>query len=383
MADRVTPIVFVGGGGSAPAEMLVVRGQQAAALDLIERVLQIERFNRPIVATGDPVFAERLSSLPVLVEPDEGDFHFGRRLRDLIDRHDVAHPFYLGGGSAPILTGPELAAIADTVLAGDRVLVANNFFSSDFVAFSPGSALGEVDPPRIDNDLAFSLQRQAGLKNVPLPRTASTQLDLDTPTDLAILQLHPDAGPNVRRLLDAADLDTSRLRAAMRCLTDPSAEIVVAGRVSTQVLAHLDTDLACRKRVFSEERGMRASGRESRGEVRSLLGFYLESVGPARFFASLAELGQALFLDTRVIFHHLGLRPSAADRFGSDLLDFEGIQDPVVRELTRAAAAAPVPVLLGGHSLVSGGLWALIDLAWQERDRELAEAGQIVASPRG
>ncbi len=137
------------------------------------------------------------------------------------------------------------------------------------------------------------------------------------------------------------------------------------------MLAHLETDLACRKRVFSEERGMRASGREARGEVRSLLGFYLASVGPWRFFESLGELGQAAFVDSRVLFSHLGLRPTAADRFHSDLLEVEAIVDPLIREFTAAARAAPIPVLLGGHSLVTGGLWTLIDAAWQERDRQL------------
>ncbi len=121
---------------------------------------------------------------------------------------------------------------------------------------------------------------------------------------------------------------------------------------------------------------MRASGREARGEVRSLLGFYLASVGPRRFFESLGLLGQAAYLDTRVLFGHLGLNPSAVDRFSSDMLDVEAIQDPVVREFTAAAREAPIPVLLGGHSLVSGGLWALIDAAWQERDRELAKSAQ-------
>ncbi len=121
---------------------------------------------------------------------------------------------------------------------------------------------------------------------------------------------------------------------------------------------------------------MRASGREARGEVRSLLGFYVDSVGPRRFFESLGKLGQAAFLDSRVVFNHRGLRPSAADRFHSDLLEAEAIADSFVREFTAAAREAPIPVLLGGHSLVSGGLWALIDAAWQERDRLLAEGGQ-------
>jgi hypothetical protein len=372
--EQITPIIFLGGHPASAVESLVLGAQEAAALDTIDRLARVGVFARPIVATSSDQFAARLAERDVLTLPDEGEFHFGRVLGRIIEEYGVARPFYIGGGSAPLLGVDELAAAAETLLAAEGRVVANNFFSSDFVAFSPGDAIRRIEPPGIDNDLAFRLQRQAGLDNVPLPRTVGTQFDLDTPLDLAILALHPEIGARSREYLATADLTepTSRLRVAMRAFTDPNAEVLVAGRVGTHVLAHLETDLACRKRVFSEERGMRASGREARGEVRSLLGFLLETSGPARFFESLAQLGQVCILDSRVIFSHLGLRPSAADRFNSDLLAAESISDSWVREFTLAAREAPVPVLLGGHSLVSGGLWALVDAAWRERDGQRA-----------
>ncbi len=116
---------------------------------------------------------------------------------------------------------------------------------------------------------------------------------------------------------------------------------------------------------------MRADGREERGEARSILGFYLEEVGVRRFFQALAQLGRAAFIDSRVIFSHLRLSPSAADRFLSDLGRPGEIKDPFLREFTRAALEAPLPVVLGRHSLVSGGLMALVDAAWWQRDVEL------------
>ena len=382
---RVTPIIFVGDLGASPVERLVIGAQKAAALDTIERLATLDLFAPPIVATPSPDLAECLASGParVLLDPPESEhgssFHFGRRLREIVEQFDVSHPLYLGGGSAPLLATGELAQIAETLLASDGRIVANNFFSSDFVGFTPGSAISRIVPPSIDNDLAFRLQRQAGLENVPLARTVGTQFDIDTPLDVAVLSLHPDAGPNARAYLRQVDLTPmiDRLRIAMRVFTDPAGEVLVAGRIGSHVLAHLETDLACRKRVFSEERGMRASGREARGEVRSLLGFLLESLGPRRFFQRLSLLGQVCILDSRVILAHLGLAPSAADRFSSDLLLVEEIADPTVREFTLAAREAPVPVLLGGHSLVSGGLRALIDAAWREHD-ELVPNGQQV-----
>ena len=370
MADLVTPLVFVGASRASAVEALLADAQEAIARDLIERLLTCPSFDSPIVATASPSFARSLRDLAVRVVPDEGGFHFGRSLADLIRRFDVQRAFYVGGGAAPLLTLEELSTIATLLLEHEGILVANNFFSSDFLGFTPARAIEKIVLPPIDNDLAFRLQREAGLRNVPLTRSPGTQMDVDTPTDLLILALHPATGPWTRAFLDRRGLDTAQMQRVSVLLTDPSAQVIVAGRVASYVWTHLDTDLACRTRVFSEERGMRASGREARGEVRSLLGFHLENVGPQRFFAHLAHLGDAAFIDSRVLFNHLRISPSASDRFNSDLLRVDEIEDPVVREFTRAAANAGIPVVLGGHSLVAGGLWTLIDAAWLKKDQE-------------
>ena len=117
---------------------------------------------------------------------------------------------------------------------------------------------------------------------------------------------------------------------------------------------------------------MQASGRDRRGEVRSLLGIFLEQVGARRFFAALADLGSdAVFLDTRPIFRHMGWDVSTADRFYSDLGCVERIRHAELRSFTAAARAARVPVALGGQSLVGGGLWALTEAAWERADAGL------------
>jgi len=151
---------------------------------------------------------------------------------------------------------------------------------------------------------------------------------------------------------------------AMQPLVDRDAEVLIAGRVSSAMWAYLERETACRVRVLAEERGMRASGRLARGEARSLLGFHYQQVGPQRFFETLAELGQAVFLDSRVIFAHLGVWPPASDRYNSDLRRPHLIADRQVRQFTKAIMAAPVPVVSGGHSLISGGLYALVEAAW-------------------
>jgi hypothetical protein len=240
------------------------------------------------------------------------------------------------------------------------------------VAWTPGAALAAVPPPATDNPLARLLHEHAGLISEPLQRTIATQLDIDTPTSLAMLQIQGGTGPRLSRVLAGADLPLSRFRRAARVFPDRERMALVAGRVGSHVWQFLERETACRVRLFAEERGMQADGREAEGKVRSLLGMYLDVVGVDRFFAALAELGDAAFIDTRVLTAHAHQFPSRGDRFLSDLGHVAAITDPFLRDLTAGALAAPIPVLLGGHALVSGGLMALVQSAWDEHDREAA-----------
>ncbi len=106
---------------------------------------------------------------------------------------------------------------------------------------------------------------------------------------------------------------------------------------------------------------MRASGRQARGEVVSLLNDYLDLVGIDRFFHRLGAFADAILLDSRVILASRGLWPSDADRFHADLFMDSEVEDPFLRALTAAARSAPVPVVIGGHSLVAGGLAVLLE----------------------
>ena len=351
--------------GSLP-EQMVGLARQAITLDLVDRALTVPALHPIVVSTNSTRLGERLAPLPVQVEldPPGEAFHFGRRLGELIAQYDMRRCFYIGGGAGPLLPASDMASIAGAILGADRLLVTNNFYSADFAAFCPTSALLDQPPPTNDNELAWLLGEDAGLPIRELPRSGATQLDVDTPTDLFTLAAHPGAGPHARAYLGALHLDTSALDAALPLMLDRDATILVAGRVSAATWGYLERETACSTRVLSEERGMRASGRLARGEARSLLGYYLDSVGLERFFRDLATLGQAVFLDNRVLFAHRRLWPSEADRFYSDLRQPDQVGDPFVRALTEAAVAAPVPVIMGGHSLVSGGMYALVEAAW-------------------
>jgi hypothetical protein len=52
--------------------------------------------------------------------------------------------------------------------------------------------------------------------------------------------------------------------------------------------------------------------------------------------------------------------PAAEDRFASDLLRPDAIDDPWLRALTASAAGARMPILLGGHTLVGPGMALLL-----------------------
>ncbi len=79
-------------------------------------------------------------------------------------------------------------------------------------------------------------------------------------------------------------------------------------------------------------------------------------------------MGNALFLDTRVLFAHARRDVSGADRFAADLGLVSEIRDDATRDLAAAAWQADYPIVMGGNAAVSGGLWALVDAAWRLHD---------------
>lgn len=363
MPPTATLFLFVKGTAQSDAENLVAQGQLAIALDTLETTQMIAEIGERVVATASAEFAARAAALGARVEmdPPGEDFHWGHRIAALIEKYRAALPLYIGGGSGALMRVEDWRALVQRVLDEPNSVVTNNYFSCDFAAWSPGDALSRILLPEIDNDFAFRLGERAGLKVIALPKNAATQLDLDTPTDLVTLSFHPGVGKHLRAFLNAARLDTTRAERLRALFGNRAATLLIAGRVSAAMASFLEHATHCQWRIFSEERGMRASGREARGEVRSLLGFYLERVGARTFFAELAQLADGAIIDTRVLFAQRGLRLPASDRFNSDLLAPEPIANPFVRELTAAAREARIPVLLGGHALVSGGMYALAE----------------------
>jgi len=369
--EKVTLVIFEGGQARTELDELLIAIRKAVTLDTMTKALAAPGLDQVLLCTNYRDLAREAAELGVLVDFSLEPFHFGRRLAGIIVKYGLEKVIYMGGVSAPLLQPEDLTSMAQTLREQKHVVLVNNVQSADLVAFTPAQMALQIPPPENDNSLGYLL-REAGLTRLLIPNSPRINFDLDTPTDMMILALQPDCGPRAGALLRNLDWDYSRLKRAREVLKQTAAEVVIAGRVGAPIMTYINSNFPLRLRVYSEERGMKALGREERGEVVSLLGFHLDRVGPAGFFADLAQLAQAVFLDSRVLFAHWKKAVSEWDRFHSDLGRYDVIRDEKVREFTRAAVSAKMPVVLGGHSLVSGGLWLLAESVVREREVRLS-----------
>ncbi len=365
-------VLLVGGWGQSDVERKLAGAHQAAARDLLETLMHTGAVGRAVVATDDPAWGETLTDLPIEVDLDPPDqpFHFGQRLAGLIERYEARRVLYSGGASAPLLGAGQWYEMLGRLARAERLVITNNLHSCDWAGFTPVlEVLPLLARQTSDNAIAWALAHEGTLPVESLPPSAATRFDLDTPTDLLIAQRHPGIGPHLRRYLDGLGWAAPQVDGVLAEMAREGGSLLLAGRVSEAAWAALERATRCWVRVFAEERGMRASGRQARGEVRSLLADHLDRVGVERFFEELAELAQGVLLDSRVILAARRLWPSTADRFRSDLLRWEQVAEPFLRRFTRAAAETQVPIVLGGQSVVSGGLMALVEVFEMGRER--------------
>ena len=259
----------------------------------------------------------------------------------------------LGSGSVPLATSADAQAFVAAGRGPAGRALANNRYSADVIAVAGAAALAGVPELASDNGLPRWLAETAGFTVEDLADRWRLQVDLDSPLD-ALLADTP-TGPSV---------PTERIRHALArsaaVARDARCELVVAGRTSATSLRWLERSTASRTRALIEERGFRTRAPGQR-PVASTLGMVLDAHGPESLGPTLARLGDAALIDSRVLLAHgsgpdEGAWPSAEDRFASDLLLDEAIADPWLRAVTRSAREASIPVVLGGHTLVGPGL---------------------------
>lgn len=337
--------------------------RHAITLDTVEK-FRAAGLDEVILATNFPVLAQEAERLGARIFDTRKSlpFHFGRTLRQVVTESQADAVVYLSGAALPLISQEEIAWVLRALEEHAPCVVVNNLQSIDMVAWNPAEHLSRIEPPANDNLLGWLL-RETGMERILIPNSAGIHFDLDTPTDFLTLGLSGQGGPRTRAALKAVTWSRERLEAAADLLVGDLPEIGLIGRVGTPVIDHINKNLRVRLRVFSEERGMKALGREEEGKVVSLIADLLEALGPEQFFRYLESICDAVFFDTRVIFANRGRRVSEWDRFHSDLGLVDQIEDPWVREFTEAALGCNIPVVLGGHSSVSGGLWLLADRA--------------------
>ncbi|MBT9137174.1 MAG: hypothetical protein DDT34_02261 [Firmicutes bacterium] len=369
MPKKIIAIIFEGGHPDHWVTEALAAVRAAVALDTIAKIRQVPLIDSIVLATNYADLAGRARAVGVTVHEQSGSFHFGRELQEIIRRTEADGVLCLGGAAAPYLTITEFQAIAASLESEDNIVLTNNPQSADLIAFTPATAVLRVEPPTADNALATVLRDQAGLKRELLPHSLGVHFDLDTPTDVLLMALSEHNGPMVQGALAKLQWPTARLRAALQRLSQRHCEMGLIGRISPQVMVQINSRTFARLRVFSEERGMKALGRSESGQVVSLLGHFIEAVGVENFFSYLSKTCDVCFFDTRVLFAHRQLRLSESERFLSDLGLYQEITHPWLKDFTRAAVDCAIPVILGGHSLVSGGLWAVLDLLGTQREQ--------------
>jgi hypothetical protein len=271
---------------------------------------------------------------------------------------------YFGGASAPLASEQVLRGALDLMrsqAAGTTVV--NNLHSTDWALL--GAAKAVTDRPQRfpnDNALGWVLSQEAGVPVLDLPASAATRLDIDTPTDLLAAVDHPDLGRALATFLrQAPPALLKAVNQVRRVLRTPASQLTLIGRTSSHAWAQLERRTQIWVRVFAEERGMLASGRLERGEVRSLLYGLAGDSSPERLVQILSAISQAVLWDTRVWMAAAGGWPSAADRYAADLGWVEQIKDPSLLRLSRAIQESTIPILAGGHGVVAGGIYALLE----------------------
>ena len=365
MNERIPVLLMLPPAGLTEAESWVAGGRRAAACDLAERLKAIPLAGPCFLLSDEE--ADKRAFEGIGFEPIQTrvrPFRFGDVLADIISTHQFERLAYFGGASAPLMGQSTLEDVFERVIKKSAPsAVVNNLYSSDWAVFNHASAIqGMKSQLPADNPLGWVMQQEAHFDVRALPPSAGSRLDIDTPTDLILLNGHPEMGRHCRDFLERANqhlLDrTSKLR---RIMQTPASTLTVIGRASSAVWKSLEERTRIWVRVYAEERGMVASQRLARGEVQSLIADMVEELQPSGFLSRLAQISDAAIWDTRVWMGSRGSWPSAADRFAADLGWIDQVSDEGLRKLTGAIEEAPIPVIAGGHGVVAGGLLALLE----------------------
>ena len=358
-------LIMVPPTGNSRVQRRVAAAQREAARQLVQTMQALDPAIHIHILTADKDDRNIFKGDAVAsVEISKSPFNFGEALSDFIRENQPETMLYFGAGSAPLVSG-ELIGQALTSIAKSKTSKAyvNNFHSTDWAIFNhPQNLVGLQERLPQDNQMGWVMKNEAGYEIAAAPFALETSVNIDTPMDLLMIAQHPVKGERFKDLIpDYALAALQRVEAFVEVMQKPGETIAIIGRSSAHIWSMLEQKTKLWLRVFIEERGMVASRRLERGEVRSLVGEMVVHLGPAAFVQSLSSICDAVLWDTRVWMGHQGIWPSQADRFASDLGLTEEIQDQSLKLFTQAVTEADIPIITGGHGVVAGNILVLLE----------------------
>lgn len=357
----MTMVVFEGGRPKGQVEGWLSDARSRMAEALLQKGADSGAFGRILLLTDKEVHAP--AGVKVLDSSRLSPFHFGDALASVLSDEGIAGFCYFSGGSVPLWSAMDFARFAESVKVSDGAILANNAFSADFFGSTDKSPFIAKDLPPQDNSVPIYLSERERAKLSALPYTVESGFDIDTPTDALILATDPRCVASVKdEILKGPDtIPEGRIKLCFDRLLEIKAlmhkdfsDITLVGRVGPSAILELNRLTRCRYRAFSEERGMRSFGRDEEGTARTLLSGMVDLLGEKGALELLMSQTQGLLFDDRVLFAAKGVRPSAEERFLSDLMAWEAMPDGLPRRIAKAAYEVE-GVNLGGHSLVNSG----------------------------
>ena len=378
MSKLTTAIIFEGGQPACAVAQLMLTVRYATCLDMIEKLKSLPHlFERVILATNYPDLAKQAEDLGVIIYPTlTEDFDFGGTLKHIISSFNVEKALYISGAGSPVMTALEFASIATTLNESDDLVYVNNVQSADIVGWVPANRLLNIESEmRDDNSLGYILRRDGQLHRRLMPHSVGVHFDIDTPTDILMAKLLRLGGERTLAALDAlpANWNLEPYERVQNILAqrDFVPGLWMSGRIGGPVIQQINTFILARLRVMSEERGMKSMGKEQ--QVNSFVGSFIAEAGISAFFKYLEQSVHVALIDTRPLFMHFKQAQTEHDRFMSDLGLWQEIEEEWIRDFTRAATECSIPVILGGHTLILGGIWALSEDIHHKREERREE----------
>ena len=326
-------------------------------LDIILLAKENKDIDRIIVCSDQKTLLHQTEKLGAISEFSNGrDYHLGEDLRTIINKYNMMNVIMMGGKSGSLINKEDFAHILLGITEHSSVIIKNKVVNPSIIAFRPATVINSIMLPYTIEELIFNLN-SAGLKNQILPCNLGVNFDIESPSDLAILLKSARKNSNIHSFLLAHGLNTGPVENIMEVIKGEYSNISIIGRVCPNCLNNYSRLLKSRMSVYSENFGKNHLNHNGKGS--SLVGLFLEEVGTEKFFKHLSSTTDGAIIDTRVIFAHFKKDPTPWDLFYSDLLEYDKVKDPMIKDFTKIAASCEIPVMLGGYNLVNGGVWAL------------------------